>query len=172
MCKLSKPNIVTFQAKLDEFYFLGFEQPVTPASDFGQVWGNYFSAAEKAGLADPYESIIWYRKNNEQFYFVGKVTDSACAVPEGCSLVHFPACEYLVVTHEWLPDGKGVATDGIGITQDYAGIGQTHKYKENLPVPDGYVRFDGLDGFITQIEKEVATADGQRFERWVPIRKK
>ena len=80
----------------------------------------------------------------------------------------FPACEYMVVTHEWLSDMH----EGIGLTSDYIGIGQTHKYKDNIPMFDGYVRYDDPDSPITQIEFENEnTKDGSRFERWVPIKK-
>ena len=165
--KTNKPKIFTFKAQRDVFLFLGFEQEVTNTSNFGTVWDNFFKAAEKAGFGN-YEQIIWYYKNGEQIYFVGKIVESAEEVPEGFSLVKFPACEYMVVTHEWTAN----LHDGIGLTQEYIGIGQTHSYKENIPMLDGYIRFDGPDSPITQIEIENSnTADSGRFERWVPIKK-
>jgi len=168
MCKKNqKPAIVTFQARLDAFLFLGVEQAVTPNTDFGMVWDYYFKTAEAAGFDGTYDYIVWYRKNDEQIYSVGKIADGTEKVPEGFSLAKFPACEYLVVTHDWLYSG-----DGIALTQNYAGIGQTHDYKENVPMPDGYVRYDGPDSPLTQIEKENSNPkDGNRFERWVPIKK-
>jgi len=170
--KKSKPEIITFQARLDAFRFLGIEQIVTPASDFGAVWDHYFKTAEGSGCS-AYDYIIWYYKNNAQMYFVGKVAHGAGEVPEGFSLVKFPACEYLVVTHEWLPADANLYENGILLTQNYVGIGQTHVYREDIPVPDGYVRYDGPDSPITQIEIENTNDRGEsRFERWVPIKRK
>ena len=167
MSETNKPKIVIFQTRLDEFLFLGIEQVVTPTTNFGKVWDTYFKTAEGSGFSD-YEYIIWYYKNNEQVYFVGKMVDSAENVPAGFSTARFPACEYLVVTHEECEN----LHDGIGLTQEYAGIGQTHSYRENIPMPEGYVRYDGPDSPITQIEKENANPKGGgRFERWVPIKK-
>ena len=167
---LSKKNqlkIFTFKTQLDEFLFLGFEQVVTSNSDFGIVWDNFFKMSEKVNFGN-YEQIIWYYKNNEQIYFVGKIVENTDVVPEGFSLVKFPACEYMVVTHEWTIN----LLDGIGITQNYIGIGQTHSYKENIPMFDGYVRYDYPDSPITQIEIENANGnENGRFERWMPIKK-
>ena len=165
--RLNKPKIVTFKTQLDEFLFLGVEQVVTSSTNFGQVWDYYFKTAEKSGSGD-YDYIIWYYKNNEQIYFVGKMVDGAENIPEGFSLAKFPACEYLVVTHEECEN----LHDGIGLTQEYAGIGQTHAYRENVPMPDGYVRYDDPSSPITQIEIENANPNGGgRFERWIPIKK-
>jgi len=172
MCmKNNRPEIITFQMRRDAFLFLGVEQAVTSGTDFGAVWETYFKTAESCGFGD-YEYVIWYYKDGAQMYFVGKMADGADDVPEGFSLASFPACEYLAVTHEWLPTGENLYTDGILLTQNYVGIGQTHDYKENVPVPEGYVRYDGPDSPITQIEKETSNARGEcRFERWVPIKK-
>ncbi|MCL2507621.1 MAG: GyrI-like domain-containing protein [Oscillospiraceae bacterium] len=168
MSETDKPKIVTFRARLDEFLFLGVEQAVTNSTDFGKVWDYYFKTAGGSGLGGEYDYIIWYYKNNEQIFFVGKMVDGADEIPEGFSLVKFPACEYFVVTHEACEN----LHDGIFLTQSYVGIGQTHDYREHVPMPDGYMRFDGPDSPITQIENENANATGGgRFERWVPIKK-
>ena len=167
LSKTSRPKVFTFKTQFDEFLFLGFEQAVSNTSDFSVVWDNFFKAAEKVGM-EYYQQIIWYYKNGEQVYSVGKIVESTDEVPDGFSLVKFPSCEYMVVTHEWLTD----VHDGISLTQDYIGIGQTHDFKENIPMFDGYVRYDGPNSPITQIEIENHTAkDKARFERWVPIKK-
>ena len=167
LSKTNKPKIFTFKARRDAFLFLGFEQVVTRTTNFGTVWDNYFKAAEKAGI-EHYEQIIWYCKNGEQVYSVGKIVESTDEIPDGFSLAKFPACEYMVVTHEWLTD----VHDGIPLTQNYIGIGQTHDYKENIPMFDGYVRYDDSHSPITQIEIENnVSKDKARFERWMPIKK-
>jgi DNA-binding transcriptional MerR regulator/phage terminase large subunit-like protein len=166
-----KPALILYQAHKDEFLFLGVEQVVTPNTDFGMVWDNYFKTAEKAGQTAPYSHIVWYYKNNEQVYFVGNIVDSANKIPDGYTSVKFPASEYLVVTHEWFSNDEDLYAKGISLTQNYCGIGQTHSPREGVQLPDGYVRFDAPDNPITQIEIENRTKDGARFERWMPIRK-
>jgi len=162
------PAIIIFQAHKSEFNFMGIEQVVKPDTDFVMVWDNYFKIAEKAGLA-PYGHIIWYYKNDEQIYLVGNIVDDAGEIPKGCLATRFPACEYLVVTHEWLPEGADLYTNGIMLTQNYCGIGQTHYPREGMQIPEGYVRYDSPGSPITQIEVENKTKDGIRFERWIPI---
>lgn len=39
---VSAPNIISFQTRLDEFYFLGIENFVTENANFGALWGNFF----------------------------------------------------------------------------------------------------------------------------------
>ena len=165
--RINKPKVFTFKAQLDDFLFLGYEQVVTSATDFGMVWDNFFKESDKVGFGK-YEQIIWYYKKGEQIYFVGKMVERAVEIPEGFSLVKFPACEYMVVTHEWISDFH----DGIFLTQEYIGIGQTQDHKGSIPMLDGYIRYDGPDSPITQIEIENAGNEhGSRFERWIPIRK-
>jgi len=164
------PVIIIFQTHKDEFSFLGVEQVVKPDTDFGMVWDTYFKTSEKAGLA-PYSHIIWYYNNNEQIYFVGNIVNEVGEIPEGYSVGKFPMCEYLVVTHAWLPHDADLYTNGIMLTQNYCGIGQTHYPREGLQMPEGYERYDKPGSPITQIEVENKTKDGIRFERWIPIKK-
>jgi len=162
------PVIIIFPTHKDEFSFLGVEQAVKPDTDFGMVWDTYFKTAEKAGLA-PYSHIIWYYKGNKQMYFIGTMAEKDCTVPEGCATKNFPASEYAVVTHEWLQSGADLYTNGIMLTQNYCGIGQTHCPQEGIQLPDGYARHDGPGSPITQIEVENNSKGGLRFERWVPV---
>jgi len=166
-----KPAIILFQAHMKEFQFLGVEQVVTPSTDFGMVWDNYFKIAENVELTS-YTHIVWYYKNNEQIYFVGNIVDKVDELPEGYSAAKFPACEYLVVTHEWLSEGADLYTNGILLTQNYCGIGQTQYLRNGMQLPDGYERCDDPSNSITQIEIERKTKDGMRFERWIPIKER
>jgi len=70
--RIHAPKIFTFKAQLDEFFFLGFEQVVTPNTDFGNVWDNFFKISDKVGFGN-YERIIWYYKNNEQIFLSGNL---------------------------------------------------------------------------------------------------
>ena len=162
------PVIIIFPTHKDEFTFVGIEQAVKPDTDFGMVWDTYFKTAEKTGLA-PYSHIIWYYKGNKQMYFIGTMAENDCEAPEGCAIAKFPASDYVVVTHEWLPSGADLYTNGIMLTQNYCGIGQTHFPQEGMQLPDGYARHDGPGSPITQIEVENKSKDGIRFERWVPV---
>lgn len=166
---MSTPEIVSFLGRRDEFTILGVEQAVTPDTDFAAVWDAYFATAG----TDGYECIVWYFRDNALTYLIGSTVEGAAQVPEGCVLVPFPASDYLVVTHEWLPAGEDLYLNGNVPTQEYAGIGQIFDPRDDLPLPDGYVRDDGLDGPLVQIEIEASQSEnGTRFERWVPVKKR
>jgi len=165
---VSKPAFVTFQIHQDEFSFLGIENVVTESSDFGYFWDHFFKAGGYDKInpyaIDPKPINIWYTNNvGEKIYFQGLMVGNVDEVPEGYTLARFPASDFLVVTHEWLP------------TNDEAlkyGIDAGWKYEKTVQIPDGYVRYDGPGSPITIIEKENAdTPDGSRYELWVPIKK-
>jgi len=165
-----KPAIIMFQQQMDEFLFFGVEQVAPPHENFGLVWDKYFKIAEQAGL-DEYSHIIWRYKDGVQNYFVGIIESHVEKIPDNCNTAIFPACEYLVVTHEWLPQDSDLYTNGIMLTQNYCGIGQTHYPRTGFQIPDGYVRFDDPSSPITQIEIDRRSEHGMRYERWIPIKK-
>jgi len=169
---MSKPQIVTFQMNLEDFLFLGIENKIVDSiqnTDFGKIWGGFF---EMGGFdkIDPYKKkpydcmVVYHNKNPEcpLTYFIGSIVEDADNVPEGYTLMQFPAREYLVVTHEWVP------------TKDEA-IGQifnVNGYQQNVPMPDGYIRHDGIGSEIMLVEREnMDTENGSRYEFWVPIKK-
>lgn len=91
---------------------------------------------------------------------VGKVDK----VPEGYKLMKFPANDFIVVTHEWIPTKEAALEYGIA-----AGW----KYEKTVQIPNGYVRNDGPGSPITIIEKENSdTPNGSRYVFWVPITKR
>lgn len=165
-----KPALILFQQRMDKFLFIGVEQVCPPHDNFGPVWDNYFKIAGQAGLNE-YSHIVWRYKNGVQNYFVGTVVNQIDEIPENCNTAIFPACDYLVVTHEWLPEDGDLYANGIMLTQNYCGIGQTHYPRTGFQMPDGYTRFDGSDSPITQIEIDRRSEFGMRYERWIPIRK-
>jgi predicted transcriptional regulator YdeE len=171
MSEGSKPKIKSLQIYHDEFLFLGIENiiegPIENA-DMGAIWGNFFKAGGFDKI-DPYsmetyKSMVVYHKNDSEhlIYFIGAIVEGIDKVPEGYKLVKFPACDFLVVTHEWLP------------TKDEA-IGQissVNSYQEKVQIPNGYIRYDGADSQIVLIEREnMNTENGSRYEFWVPIKK-
>ncbi len=165
---MSNPAFVTFQTHQDAFSFLGVENVVTESSDFGYFWDHFFKIGGYEKIipyaTDPKPINVWYTNHaGEKIYFQGLKVGSVDNVPEGYSLVNFPAGDFLVVTHEWLP------------THDEAiryGIAAGWKYEKTAQMPDGYARYDGPGSPITIIEKEnMDTPDGSRYEFWVPIKK-
>ena len=47
---MSAPNIISFQTRLDEFYFLGIENLVTENANFGAFWGNFLIREDMMSL--------------------------------------------------------------------------------------------------------------------------
>lgn len=165
---MSEPTLVTFQIHQEEFSFLGIENIVTETSDFGYFWDNFFKSGGYDKI-NPYAIDtkpinVWYTNNaGEKIYFQGLMVGNVDKVPEGYTLAKFPASDFIVVTHEWLP------------TNDEAlryGIDAGWKHAKTVQIPEGYVRYDGDGSPITIIERENSdTPEGSRYEMWVPIRK-
>lgn len=169
MSARAKPAIQVFQIHQDAFYFLGNENILTDAPDFGRIWGDFF---DKGGYdpilpfaTDAKPINAWYTNDQGQrIYAQGLFVKDVDRVPEGYRLLHFPAGDFLVVTTEWM------ATNDEAVGEN--GNGQCNEYAQTVPIPEGYVRYDGPGSPITAIEKENAdTPDGSRYEVWVPIRK-
>ncbi|MDR1328669.1 MAG: GyrI-like domain-containing protein [Oscillospiraceae bacterium] len=167
---MNKPAVVTFQTHQDEFSFLGIENILTESksSDFGYIWNHFFKMGGYDKI-NPYAIDtkpinVWYTNNaGEEIYFQGLMVDNVDKVPEGYTLMKFPASDFLVVTHEWLSTNEEALKYGID-----AGW----KYEKIVQIPDGYVRYDGPGSPITIIEKEnMDTPDGSRYEFWIPIKK-
>ena len=167
----NKPVIVTFQMQLDEFLFLGIENPRN--SDMGKVWDNF----DKMGGWDmnskyhkkPYNAmmVVWQYNNPEnEIYFPGTIVENVDIVPEGFTLKKFSACEFLVITTEWLP-----SQDDIWKTNGSAWTCLDNRDDTRL-IPDGYERYGGPDNQITLVERENHDKDnGFRYELWIPIKK-
>ena len=156
---------VIFQTTLDEFLFLGVENVITSESDFGLIWNNFFEIGGFDKIR-PYQKSsistnIWYTDSSEQsIYFSGLMVEGIDKAPEGYTLKKFPACEFLVVTTEWLP------------TSDDTFQHINHDYYKNAQLPDGYRKCDLNDTPITLMEREnFNTENGSRYEFWLPIKK-
>ena len=163
-------TLVTIQVYQDEFEFLGVENKLNPTgkSDFGYFWDNFFKLGGYDNIdpfaIDPKDTNVWYvNKAGEKIFFQGKMVENAEKIVEGYSLVKFPASDYLVLTHEWLPT--------FNEAQKY-GIGFGRKHMNTVQLPDGYVRYDGDEFQIIEIERDTAdTPEGSRIEHWMPIKK-
>jgi Uncharacterized protein conserved in bacteria len=165
---MGEHSLVTFQIHQDEFTFLGIENIVTESSNFGYFWDHFFKVGGYDKIipfaTDTKPLNIWYtNKAGENIYFQGLMVSDVDAVPDDYKLMKYPASDFLVVTHEWLP------------TNDEAliyGIDAGWKNEKAAQIPDGYVRYDGPGSPITIIEKENSdTPYGSRYEMWIPIKK-
>ena len=172
MFETNQPAIITFQMQQEGFLFLGIENKIAGPienTDMGVVWGNFFNVGgfEKTApyAMKSYESMVVYHKNNSEHlvYFIGSIVTGISEVPEEYTLAKFPACEFLVVTHEW------VSTKDEAIGQ----ISPLNNYQATVQIPSGYVRYDEPDSQFILVEREnTDTESGSRYEFWVPIKKK
>ena len=167
----NKPAIVTFQMQLEEFLFLGIENVITDSyQNMGTVWDNFFKAGGWDNIhpyrKEPYWCMVVNHNNHPEYpvYFIGCIVEGISESPEGLTLAKFPARDYLIVTHEWLPTKE----EALGEN----GLGQIDKYTKIIQIPDGYVRYDEPGSQIVLIENEnMDTPNGSRWENWIPIKK-
>lgn len=163
-------TLVTLLVHQDKFEFLGIENRLNPngKSDFGAFWGNFFELGGHENIdpyaVDPVDTNVWYTNNEgERIYFIGKIVANVDKVSDGYSFVSFPASDYLVLTHEWLPTFDEAQQLGIGFGR---------KHMQTVQIPNGYVRYESTEFPIIEIERDRAnTPDGSRIEHWLPIKK-
>ena len=162
MSEANNPKIVTFQMQLDEFCFLGKEYPHN-WYEYMDVWSDF----DKSG---GWDMVTKYRNNPSYkcavvnhlidpkgIYMAGTFVDYMTEIPDGFTLIKFPAREFIVVTHEWHSDWD------LGIVEEAV---------KTVQIPDGYEKYDGADGIIQLIEVENNDPEkGSRWENWIPIRK-
>ena len=160
-------TLVTFQVYQDEFEFLGVVNKLntTGKSDFGYFWNNFFKLGGYDNI-EPYavkpEAVnVWHTNEaGEQIYFQGKMVNNVDRVAEGYTLAKFPASDYLVLTHNWLPTFTEAQKCGIGFGR---------RFIETVQMPEGYVRNNDFP--ISEIEVDSAdTPEGSRIEHWIPIK--
>ena len=163
-------TLVSYQTHQNEFEFLGVQNKLSPTgkSDFGYFWDNFFKLGGYDNIepyaVDPKDTNIWYvNKVGEKVYFQGKMVKNVDKVAEGYSLVRFPASDYLVLTHEWLPTFEKAQKYGIGFGR---------KHIETVKIPHGYARYSDSEFPIIEIERDnTDTPEGSRIEHWLPIKK-
>ena len=166
---MSTPAFVTFQMHQDEFSFLGVENTLSENVDFGHFWDNFFKLGGYDKIIpyaiDTKPINIWYtNKKGEDIYFQGLMVKDVDKVPDGYSLVKFPACDFIVVTYEWVPK------QDFNMMEE---IDSGWEYIESLAIPEGYIRCEGQGSPFNVIEKDNQdTPDGSRYEFWVPIKEK
>jgi len=157
-----KPMIFVYQTHKDEFYYLGKEYPrnwyeyIDVWSDFNNLGG--WDMVEKYRNNPSYQcTVVNHLINPDGIYMVGTFVDEMTEVPEGFTLIKFPANEYIVVTHEWQPNWD------LFIVEEAV---------KKVQIPDGYVKYDSGDSQIRLIEVEHNDPEkGSRWENWIPIRK-
>ena len=165
---MSTSAFVTFLIHQEEFSFLGVENILTENADFGHFWDNFFKLGGYDKISpyaiDTKPINVWYtNRAGQDIYFQGLMVKNVDKVPEGYSLVKFPACDFIVVTYEW------VSKQDFNMMDE---IDKGWKHIETLQIPNGYVRYDGHGSPVNVIEKDNQdTPDGSRYEFWVPIKK-
>lgn len=167
--------IITKIIKKGAFTFLGNENivghnnKIAESADFGKIWGDFF---DKGGYnpIEPYAEDtapvnVWFNDTDGKFiYMQGLFVKAVDKIPEGYSLREFPACEYLMVTTEWL--------DRHDRSVGYEGNGRCNEYADKTASPEGYERFDEGSVPLHRIEVEVGPINGSyRYEVWLPLRK-
>ena len=177
MSESNKPEIITFQMKYDEFYYLGKEYFGTGYSLATANWGALYDDFGNSGGWDmvseyhmkPYSvmSGIFHQNNPEhEIYHLGTFTKKTDQIPDGFILVKYPACEYFVITTNWLPEHDDIYNKGAH--------GLCLHYMDNtMQIPEEYERYGGPNQKIIRIEAENCDDEnGYRFEIWIPIKKK
>ena len=165
---MAQPNIVTFLHHQDAFTCLGILNTVTDNSDFGDIWRHFFEAGGYELIlpfaADPHPLNVWtIDAAGVKTYFQCLPVGPVDVLPVGYTLRSYPAADYWVLTHEWLPTHEEAISFGIKFCWDQ---------RETVSIPEGYVRFDAPGSPVHIIEKEhTDTPDGSRYEFWIPLRK-
>ena len=162
MAEQNKPKVVTFQMQHEEFYYLGKEYPRN-WYEFMDVWDDFnksggWAMVEKYRNNPSYKcTVVNHLINPKGIYMAGTFVDEMTELPDGFSLVKFPAYEFIVVTHEWHSNWD------MGIVEEAV---------KNLQIPDGYIKYDSGDSQIRLIEVEHNDPKkGSRWENWIPIKK-
>jgi len=161
---IKKPKIVTEQISYGEFNWLGKEYPRNwyqiPGMD---VWKDFGSSGgwdmvEKYRKNPSYKcAVVNHLINPVGMYMPGTFVENITKAPEGFVLRKFPACEYIVVTHEWKPKWD------MFIVEEAV---------KDIQIPEGYIKYDNGDSLIRLIEIEHNDPKmGSRWENWIPIQK-
>ena len=160
-----KPMIFVYQTHKEEFYYLGKEYP----RNWYQIPGmNVWNDFDKSGGWDMVEkyrnnpsykcTVVNHLINPDGIYMAGTFVDEITEVPEGFTLIKFPAYEYLVITHEWQSDWDMFLVE---------------EAVKKVQIPDGYIKYDNSGSQIRLIEVENNDPEkGRRWENWIPIKKR
>jgi len=90
-------------------------------------------------------------------YMPGTFVENITKAPEGFTLRTFPTCEYIIVTHEWMPDWDMFLVE---------------EAVKNVLIPEGYIKYDNGDSLIRLIEVEHNDPEkGSRWENWIPVKR-
>lgn len=165
---MSEHKCITYQIHQPAFSFLGIHNVVTENADFGWFWDHFFSVGGYDKILpyaiNPKPLNVWYiNDKGEKIYFQGLMVKDVDEVPDEYTLLDFPAGDFIVVTHEWLPTNDEALAYGIAASSGNA---------KNVEIPAGYIRDDGPDSPFLAIEKGNSdTPEGSRYEVWIPIRR-
>ena len=159
-----KPQIITEHIHYAEFLWLGKEYPRNWHTIEGMdVWKD-FDESGWWGMVTKYRkyptymcAVVNHLIEPNGIYMPGTFVENMAEAPEGFVIRKFPACEYIVVTHEWQPKWD------MFIVEEAV---------KNLQIPNGYIKHDSNDSQIRLIEIENNDPEkGSRWENWIPIKK-
>ncbi|MCL2388647.1 MAG: MerR family transcriptional regulator [Defluviitaleaceae bacterium] len=172
------PKFRVFTRELDAFQFIGVKHTYT--NNMGEVYEK-LDSEENQPLRDIIKkhakpgnreigieyAIPNHPTPNEGPWEIigGGIVDHVTEIPDGASIMHFPASEFLVVTHEWVYT-TDEAFPLIGKSATYA-----HSDEVKNLIPEGYERYNDPIVFIDWFNYKYEENE-YRHETWFPIRKK
>lgn len=172
---IETPKFRVFTRRLNKYKILGVKHTYNHGGEMGKVYEK-LDSPENQRLRDLIKEYaepgnreigISYRSDlpgwsNE--IIAGGIVENINEIPEGASLMEFPASDFLVVTHEWV-----YKTDEafllIGKTVGYA-----HSEEAQAKIPDGYERYNNHLHFIEHYNYKYDENE-YRLEVWFAIRK-
>ncbi|HBL84371.1 MAG: hypothetical protein A2Y17_04915 [Clostridiales bacterium GWF2_38_85] len=168
------PAIEVYQAHREQYQVLGIENktPNGTVGDWGACW-NVFLNSNARNIVEflrteksTFLGVFCQSDTGYYNYLIGGVVSDVSETPEGMFLANFPAADFIVVTHEWMPS-IDEAEQQVGRIVGYA-------HGSELQLPDGYIKYNAPPSPIMFIESYNYEFDNNRFrfEVWFPIRDK
>jgi Uncharacterized protein conserved in bacteria len=163
------PVIEVYQAHREPYQVLGIENKFSNDNrnpNCGACWGQFFNRGNHDKIKpflieQPLLGVFCQSEPGYYNYLIGGIVSGLKNIPDGMFLTDFPACDYIVVTHEWM---KSIdeAEMNVGRIVGYA-------HGSELYLPDGYVKFNGPPSPIMFIESYNYDFKNNRFrfEVWL-----
>jgi Uncharacterized protein conserved in bacteria len=161
-------NFQVFTASLGDYCVLGH---VFENIDHGRM-GDYYAVFEQnqtlrefaAKYSTPDNRLVGiiFKGESGDNFIAGAIVDGVTEAPDGAVLMHFPASDFLVTTHDFT-DTEPECYPYIGMTVGYA-------HGENAKIPDGYERYTEHNSYMERFNFD-HEANKYRTEVWFAIRK-
>lgn len=176
MSEANKSNFEVFTIKLNDYKILGLFFPAIDPRKMGDCYGTFENNQSLRAIINEHAQIgdreigTMYSandpSNNElQNFLLGGIVTGVDDVPEGATMMDFPASEFLVVTHKWCATEQELMESGL-IAET---IGYAHS--DDVKMPDGYERYEYPVGYRERWNF-IPDENKFRLEVWFAIRKK